>query len=96
MNNCTSRMVSGHGRQRISATSDTTNVDLFSMSQIPNTSRGTFGTSFILFFYCIFSVAWDGIAFSILGMMARRSDMAKQNWSTKSFAKQFDSRAQKL
>lgn len=50
MNNCTLRMVSGHGRQRISASSDTTNVDLFSLCQIPNTSRGIFGTSFILFF----------------------------------------------
>lgn len=33
---------------------------------------------------------------SILGMMARRCDMIKQKWSPKSFAKQFDSRAQKL
>lgn len=33
---------------------------------------------------------------SILGLMARRSDMTKRKWSIKSFAKHFDCQAQKL
>lgn len=63
MNKCTWRMVSGQRRSRISASLDTTNVDLFSMSQIPHHQPRHFRHFFHPVLYCIFSVAWEGIAF---------------------------------
>lgn len=96
MDNCTCRVVSGHRRKRISASLDTTNVDLFSMSQIPHHQPRHFRHFFHLVFLLYFQRCMGRHCISILGLMARRSDMAKQKWSIKSFAKQLYNRAKKL